>query len=152
MKIKYRGKMPGSVKKTRIVLEVLKGAKIQDIADKQKVSRETVRKWMEKGLEGMKEALSRKKRGRRPKNYIEKKNMRKAILNMEKKLKKAEKRIKKLERQHRQAAGEMQIARRALAFAAKHSENEAKKNRDTKLLLKKIFSKVPKRPYVKGGM
>ena len=134
--------------KLESVLQVLsKKKKVQEVALERGVSRESVREWKNKALEGMEKALENKERGRKPKNYVKEDELRDNLEEIQEKLKVLEKEKARLEEEKKKAVNEMWMARRAISFIDKNFAMDAKKNAGTKKVLKEIFSNIPKKPY-----
>lgn len=106
-----------------------------------------MREWKNKAIEGMEKALEDKERGRKPKNYVKEDELRENLEEIQDKLKAVEKEKARLEEEKKNAVNELWIAKRSITFIDKNFASDAKKNANTKKVLKVVFSNVPKKPY-----
>ena len=111
------------------------------------MSRESVRKWKDKAIEGMKAALKEQKKGRKPKDYIEtEEELRKEVERLKSELAWAQAEREVAEKELKKETKRLWVARRVLNFWQKTGRVEIKKKSIMGKVIKNIFSDVPKRP------
>ena len=135
------------VKLEKTLLILTKEEQMQEVSADLGVSRESLRKWKNKALMGMKKALEEKPAGRKAADWVEEEKLREELEKARYQLKEAEKENRRLERKMRKDAENLQMARHALGVWKDEGRLDIKKNSVLKKLLKNIFSRVPKKPF-----
>ena len=135
------------LKMETILLVLSKKKKLQDAAAELGVSRETVRLWKKRAMQGMQKALKTMEQGRRPKNYVKEDDLRANLENIRERLEGLEKEKKALEEEKKSAVNDLWMARRVISFVDKNFAVGAKKNKSGRNVLKNVFSNVPKKRY-----
>ena len=137
--------------KLKTIMMVLKKKKTQQEVSKETgVSRESVRKWKDKAIKGMKDALKEHKKGRKPKDYIKtEEELRKENERLKHELAWAKAERDVAEKELKKKEKKLWVAKHVLNFWQKTGRVEIKKKSVMGKVIKNIFSDVPKKPSSK---
>jgi transposase-like protein len=135
--------------KLKTIMMVLKKTKTQqEVSRETGVSRESVRKWKNRAINGMKEALKEQKKGRKTKDYIETEDdLRKEVERLKNELAWTRAEKDEAEKELKKETKRLWMARRVLNFWQRTGRLEIKKKSIIGKVIRNIFSDVPKRPY-----